>query len=86
MNKDVNKQLLINELIKEPFEVIATAYVYAKSCTLYGIDITKALETAVQQTEAFNTVYRKGYYDALKRGESMRNYEGDKQEEPLSEL
>ena len=86
MSKDVNKQQLINELIEEPFEVVATAYVYAKSYALYGIDITKALETAVQQTEAFNTVYKKGYYDALKRGERMRDYEGDKQEKPLSEL
>ena len=60
------KQLILDELEKTPEMLLATAYLYAKSFTTYGIDVTKAWTTAVQQTANLERVYRKGYSDAQK--------------------
>ena len=58
---------MLDELSKEPEMVIATAYLYAKTYTTYGEDITKAWTTAVKQKAILEKVYNKGYTDALRR-------------------
>lgn len=63
--KQINKQLLIDELSKMPPMVIATAYIYAINYTLYGEDVTEKWLTATQNTCALEKAYRKGYYDAM---------------------
>jgi hypothetical protein len=60
------KQIMLDELSKEPEMVIATAYMYAKTYTTYGEDITKAWTTAVQQKAILEKAYIHGYDDAMK--------------------
>lgn len=62
------KQIILDELSKEPLMVIETAYLYAKTFTRYGEDITKAWITAVQQTDILNKVYSHGFADGFKEG------------------
>ena len=77
-NKEMKdkKQIMLNELSKESEMVIATAYLYAKTYTMYGEDITKAWTTATQHSAIVKKAYNKGYADALlslcaeKRGNS----------------
>lgn len=59
------KQIMLDELSKEPEMVIATAYLYAKTYVTYGEDITKAWTTAAQQQTILEKAYNKGYADAL---------------------
>lgn len=58
---------LIDELLKMPPMVIATAYLHAINYTLYGEDVTERWVTATQNASALEKAYRKGYYDALQR-------------------
>lgn len=51
----------------EPTDILATAYMYAKNIKNYGVDITKALDTATQQHEALHQAYIKGVADANAR-------------------
>lgn len=60
------KQIMLDELSKEPEMVIATAYLYAKTYTAYGEDITKAWTTATEQQAILERAYNNGYADALK--------------------
>jgi len=60
------KQIMLDELAKEPGVVIAMAYMYAKTFVRYGVDITKAWETTTQQKEILEEAYNKGYADAMK--------------------
>lgn len=60
------KQIMLDELSKEPEMVTATAYLYAKNYVHYGEDVTKAWATAVQQNAILEKAYNKGYSDALK--------------------
>ena len=60
------KQIMLDELSKEPEMVIVAAYLYAKNYVSYGVDITKAWTTAVQQQAILERVYSYGYADALK--------------------
>lgn len=66
-NKEMKdkKQIMLNELSKESEMVIATAYLYAKTYTMYGEDITKAWTTATQHSAIVKKAYNKGYADAL---------------------
>jgi hypothetical protein len=61
------KQVLLDSLSEEPEMVIATAYLYAKNYVNYGIDVTNAWNTAIQQNAALERANEKGYHDALKR-------------------
>ena len=70
-HKDV-KQLLLNELSKEPAMVLETAYLYARTYVDYGEDITKAWVNASQQTSILRKVYERGYGDAMKYVTSTR--------------
>jgi hypothetical protein len=59
------KQIMLDELAKEPEMIIATAYLYAKNYVTYGEDITKAWTTAIQQEAILRKTYNDGYSDAL---------------------
>lgn len=67
---DNDKQQLLDKLSEESIMVIETAYVYAKTYVLYGVDITKAWTTAVQQASALERVKLDAFkeaYDSFKK-------------------
>ena len=64
--EDYKRKLWMHKLSEMPYEVIATAYLYAVNYIAYGEDVTKEWPTVVRQTQALETAYRKGYYDAMK--------------------
>lgn len=64
------RRQLLDELYGESMMVLETAYSYAKNYVLYGIDITKAWATAVQQASAVERVKLKAFteaYDSFKK-------------------
>jgi hypothetical protein len=63
----MDKEKLINELLKMSPMVIQTAYLYATNYTLYGEDVTEKWLTATQNASALEKAYRKGYDDALRK-------------------
>lgn len=56
---------LIDELLKMPPMVIATAYQYAINYTMYGANVTEKWLTATQQSSELEKARMKGYYDAM---------------------
>lgn len=64
--EEYKRKLYMHKLSEMPYEVIATAYLYAVNYIAYGENVTKEWSTAIQQTQALETAYRKGYYDAMK--------------------
>ena len=67
---DNDKRQLLDKLSEESIKVIETAYVYAKTYVLYGVDITKAWTTAVQQASALERVKLDAFkeaYDSFKK-------------------
>lgn len=65
--QECKSKRLLDELSKMSPMVIATAYLHAINYTLYGEDVTKKWLTAIQNANALEKAYRKGYYDALQR-------------------
>lgn len=65
--KECETKHLLDELSKMPDMVIATAYLHALNYTRYGVDVTEKWLTAVQNVNALDRAYGKGYHDALKR-------------------
>lgn len=63
MSNVTDKEIIINELSKLPIMELSVALAYAKNLSLYGVDITEAWNTAVQQSYALNTAYEKGRAD-----------------------
>lgn len=61
------KEILLEELEKEDLSVLSLSYIYAKSLNWYGIDVTKTVNSAVENAAMMEEAYKKGYYDALKR-------------------
>ena len=67
VNKSLSiKDRLLEELSKEPEQVIALAHTYAKNLILYGADITEIWDTAVVNAENLERAYNKGYEDCRK--------------------
>lgn len=69
MDDNARRQLL-DELYGESTMVLETAYSYAKNYVLYGIDITKAWTTAVQQASNVERVKLDAWakaYDSFKK-------------------
>lgn len=48
-------------------QVTSLAYLYAINISLYGIDVTEAYNTAVENAHNLEKVYQKAYYDAIRR-------------------
>ena len=65
--QEYESKCLLDELSKMPPMVIATAYLHAINYTLYGEDVTEKWLTAIQNADALEKAYRKGYYDALQK-------------------
>lgn len=63
----MTKEKLIELLSQEDTIVLNQAYLYARSLTNYGVDITEKWLTATQNVSALEKAYKNGYYDALKR-------------------
>ena len=59
------KEALLEELDKEDFQILILAYLYAKNRKTFGEDVTEKWETALQNADALEKAYRKGYHDAL---------------------
>lgn len=64
--EDYKRELLMHKLSEMPDEIIEAAYLWAVNYIAYGLDVTKEWPTVVHQTQALETAYRKGYYDAMK--------------------
>lgn len=64
---EAKKQVLLNELSKQPLMVLETAFIYATNYLRYGEDVTKAWTTAVETSSALQRAYNDGYYEGLKR-------------------
>ena len=67
---DSVKQKLLDSLAEEPTMVLATAYAYAKNYVDYGVDITKAWTTVVEQASILEQVSIKAQaeaYDSFKK-------------------
>lgn len=58
------KQAMLEQLAEENEQVIALAYMYAKNMHLYGTDVTKAWDSAVQQSIALYDAYIQGRTDS----------------------
>jgi len=64
--EEYKRKLLMHKLSEMPSVVVETAYLYAVNYIAYGEDVTKDWLTAIQQTQALEKAYQKGYYDAMK--------------------
>lgn len=62
-----HKESLLAALAKEDEQVLAVAYLYAQNVQKYGVDITQAAMTAVQNVAMINRVYAVAYADAMKQ-------------------
>lgn len=58
------KQKILDLLAKESPMVLSTAYIYATSFVKYGADVTKAWDTAVEQTAILERVRQQAQYEA----------------------
>ena len=70
-----DNSFILNKLSELPQATLEIAYLYAVNFSGYGVDVANKWLTAVQQTEALNRAYERGYYEALKRREEIRNEE-----------
>lgn len=61
------KEALLEELAKEDLQVLSLAYMYAKNLHMYGEDVTKAIDSAIQNTAMLYKAYQRGYYDAMNK-------------------
>ena len=60
------KGVILDALAKESPQVLETAYIYAKNYVEYGIDITKAWDTAVKQAEILRKVEMDSFYEGYR--------------------
>jgi predicted DNA binding protein len=67
-----NNDFILNKLSELPQATLEIAYLYAVNLSQYGVDVANKWLTAVQQNEALNRAYERGYYDALKRIEKVQ--------------
>lgn len=65
-DENKKKEALIELLKEEPIDVLSLAYVYAKNVHLYGVDVTKAWETATHQSAALQEAAARGYIEGQK--------------------
>lgn len=60
------KKAMLDQLAEENEQVIGLAYMYAKNMHLYGTDVTKEWNSAVQQSVALYDAYIQGRTDSDK--------------------
>lgn len=71
------KQLLLDALSKHSDAVIATAYSFAYHLDKYGVDVSEKWNNEVENTQALEKAYNKGYFDALLEMENNKNRGSD---------
>lgn len=77
-----NRQVLIDELLKQPDRVLATALVYAKNLVETGVDVAHVWSTAVQQNNAIEVAYTHGYWDGTREAvDSAKEFTGKASQE-----
>ena len=67
VDKNSIKQMMLEEIGKQPDVVITLAYIYATNFTEIGEDVTKKWITTKQQTDILEQAYKKGVDDTLER-------------------
>lgn len=65
--EEFERMMLIESLKTMPARVVATAYLYAMNYELYGEDVTKKWQTAVQNTASLQRAYLDGRRDEAQR-------------------
>ena len=65
---DEKKEEMLNDLRKESVSIINLAHIYAQGYKVYGFDVTKALETAEEQTAVLERIYNEGYRAGYSEG------------------
>jgi hypothetical protein len=80
------KQVLLDSLSEEPEMVIATAYLYAKNYVNYGIDVTNAWNTAIQQNAALERANVNGYIQGVENTAREFKSELDQQNSILDKI
>jgi hypothetical protein len=80
------KQVLLDSLSEEPEMVIATAYLYAKNYVNYGIDVTNAWNTAIQQNAALERANVNGYIQGVENTTREFKSELDQQNSMLDKI
>lgn len=68
------KNIMLNKLSELPDNVLATAYVYATNYAIYGCNVTKQWDTALENQESLSRAYDRGYYDG-KTSRSVSKWE-----------
>ena len=61
------KQLMLDYLKNDSEQVLELAYLYAKNYHDYGVDVTKAFDTAVVQSAALHDAYLRGCVETEQR-------------------
>ena len=72
--KTIDKADLVKYLMQKDENVIKLAIAYAENLRLYGVDVTRAWETAVEQAFALHAAEKRGYYKCM---ESIRRREDE---------
>lgn len=67
------KQAMLDLLAEENEQVLGLAYMYAKNMHLYGADVTKEWNSAVQQSVALYDAYIQGRTDSDKEWRERLN-------------
>ena len=75
------KEVLLEELAKEDLQVLSLAYLYAKNIQMYGVDVTQACCSAIQNVTMLDKAYQKGYYDAMNRINRMEQFDKERANE-----
>lgn len=70
---------IVNQLAEEhkSDKVNQLAMIYAQNMYMYGVDVTKALETATSQSAALNEAYLRGLHDERKYQYTQMKNNGD---------
>lgn len=73
---ELAKKQAILDLMKDiPIETLQIALVYAKNYKEYGVDVTRTWGTAVEQANALEIAYHKGYCEGLRKWEESEDEE-----------
>jgi hypothetical protein len=67
-DEEKDKETLLRLLAEEDTKVASIAYLYATNFVTFGVDVTKAWDTATRQSEALTRVYLDGYGKGYRKG------------------
>lgn len=64
---NISKEMLIQSLSDFDTQTLSLALLYARNITTYGIDVTQAWQTAVENSDNISKAYNRGFNDAMER-------------------